>query len=145
MRGCWAAMVCSAGLRELLFDGAFVEDSILSWIARNSSKPGRLAGEETWVLHGSPEWSDQHIDEPPDSVLPEMLDAFHKATGVPVLPYTFATCHRWRYALPPDPLADRCLFDSTQLLGACGDWCLGPRVEAAWLSGARLAERILEH
>ncbi len=27
-------------------------------------------------------------------------------------------------------------------LGACGDWLLGPRVEAAWLSGHRLAMQI---
>ena len=29
-------------------------------------------------------------------------------------------------------------------LGACGDWCEGPRVEAAFLSGIALAAKIAE-
>ncbi|MEY3209703.1 MAG: hypothetical protein RIT28_184, partial [Pseudomonadota bacterium] len=27
--------------------------------------------------------------------------------------------------------------------GACGDWCVGPRVEAAYLSGVAMAGRVL--
>jgi predicted NAD/FAD-dependent oxidoreductase len=34
------------------------------------------------------------------------------------------------------------IFDPDRGLGLCGDWLIGPRVESAWLSGARLAERI---
>ncbi|MFO7904750.1 MAG: hypothetical protein R6U98_18945, partial [Pirellulaceae bacterium] len=51
--------------------------------------------------------------------------------------------HRWRYAWPPDPLEDRCLFDSSSGLGACGDWCSGPRVEGAFLSGTAAARHVL--
>jgi predicted NAD/FAD-dependent oxidoreductase len=49
----------------------------------------------------------------------------------------------WRYALPAEPLPDRCLFDGDTNIGACGDWCSGPRVEGAFLSGAAVAERLL--
>ena len=41
----------------LEFGGAFVHGSPLSWIARNSSKPGRDVEPETWVLHASSEWT----------------------------------------------------------------------------------------
>jgi predicted NAD/FAD-dependent oxidoreductase len=34
------------------------------------------------------------------------------------------------------------LFDAPSRLGVCGDWLVGPGVEAAWLSGTALAARI---
>ena len=51
--------------------------------------------------------------------------------------------HRWRYALPTVPIESRALWDGQASLGACGDWCGGPRVEGAFLSGAALAGRVM--
>jgi len=53
------------------------------------------------------------------------------------------TAHRWRYALPEEPLSERCVVDGDRKLGVCGDWCGGPRVEGAFLSGLALAESLL--
>jgi predicted NAD/FAD-dependent oxidoreductase len=52
--------------------------------------------------------------------------------------------HRWRYAFTAEALGKPFLWDRTSQLGACGDWCLGRRVEDAWRSGVDLAARILE-
>jgi len=49
-----------------------------------------------------------------------------------------ATAHRWRYARS-GAAGDGCLWNPNLRLGACGDWLIGPRVEAAWRSGRRLA------
>ena len=35
------------------------------------------------------------------------------------------------------------LYDSQLGLGICGDWCLDGRIEAAWISGRELAQRML--
>ena len=51
---CWALMVVFEHSLDLCFDGAFVQDAPLSWVARNSSKVGRGSA-ECWVLHASPE------------------------------------------------------------------------------------------
>ena len=150
MSGCWAAMLAFDDALDLAFDGAFVHESLLSWIARNDTKPGRdghsegQAGREAcWVLHASPDWTDRHIDDDASAVLPQLIDAFWQATGTRRREPSFATAHRWRFAIPPDPLEDRCLFDPELRVGACGDWCSGPRVEGAFLSGMAMGGRLL--
>jgi predicted NAD/FAD-dependent oxidoreductase len=145
MNGCWAVMPAFDRSLELPFDGAFVHDSRLSWIARNDSKPQRGGDWESWVLHASREWSDERLEEELNEVLPKLVDAFWQATGATLRTPNYAAGHRWRYAMPPEPLESRCLFDPQLRIGACGDWCSGPRVEGAFLSGAAVAGRVLAH
>ncbi len=139
---CWAAMMIFERQLDLPFDGAFVKDSPLSWIARNTSKPGRPE-DECWVLHGSPEWSARRVDDDGDEVVSALLSAFFTATGLKPQTPLFARAHRWRYSIAKNPLDDGCLWDAGLQIGACGDWCHGSRVEGAFLSGVELACRIL--
>lgn len=141
MSGCWAVMLGFSQALELPFDGAFVRDSPLSWVARDSSKPDRSSA-DCWVLHGSPGWSEAHRDDDPEIVIAQLLEAFHQATTYSGGKPMFTQAHWWKYALPVAPIPDPCLFDPTLRIGLCGDWCAGPRVEGAWLSGAALAEQI---
>jgi predicted NAD/FAD-dependent oxidoreductase len=143
MSGCWAVMVQFNRPLPVPFDGAFVADSPLGWIARNNSKPGRHAA-ECWVLHGSPEWSDAHLELAPEAARDLLLDAFWRATGLAASEPASAVAHRWRYALPKVVLDDSCFFDARLAVGACGDWCAGPRLEGAALSGLALADRVLD-
>ena len=145
MNGCWTAMLSFDMALGLRFDGACVHESPLSWLARNGSKPERGGGHESWVLHASPAWTSRCIEDEPDAVLPKLLHAFWQATGVRPRTPSYATAHRWRYALSPEPLDRRCLFDRELMIGACGDWCSGPRVEDAFLSGMAVAGRVLPH
>ena len=59
----------------------------LSWIARDSAKPGRAkpgrastanSAQETWVLHASSQWSEAHVDDDKSIVSEHMLAAFLK-------------------------------------------------------------------
>ncbi len=143
MAGCWAVLVAVDHSLQLPFDGAFVHDSPLSWIARNSAKPSRHAAPETWVLHASPAWSEQNLERDAAEVESELMAEFWKSIGVAPSPVTYSTAHRWRFALPTEPLDVRCLFDEQMSIGACGDWCGGPRVEGAFLSGSAAAGRLL--
>ncbi|QDU63297.1 hypothetical protein Pan216_41750 [Planctomycetes bacterium Pan216] len=144
MNGCWALMLAYAERLPVDFDGAFVHGSPLSWIARDSSKPGRDRSSERWIAHGSPEWSQRHLELEKEEIVERLLPIFADAVKVPAnTPPSFVTAHRWRYALPAEPLAEPYLWDDDERLGACGDWCDGPRVEGAYLSGLSLAERLL--
>jgi predicted NAD/FAD-dependent oxidoreductase len=127
---------------ELGFDGAFVHNSPLGWVARNASKPGRPDG-ETWVLHGTPEWSGQHLELEAEEAANRLLAAFRDAVGGLAEAPAHLEAHRWRFALPIKVVPDECLYDPALGLAACGDWCGGPRVEGAFLSGICAAKRVL--
>jgi predicted NAD/FAD-dependent oxidoreductase len=127
---------------ELSFDAAFVHGSPLAWVARNSAKPGRPTA-EAWVLHASPEWSREHLELDQGTAAQRLVDAFRNAVVGELLPAASVTAHRWRFALPENPLAEACLFDEQRALVACGDWAGGPRVEGAFLSGCAAAEGLL--
>lgn len=140
MKATWALMLAFAGPLDLDFDAAFVNDSPVSWISRNSSKPGRSGG-ETWVIHGAHAWSEKHVEREPDWVQAQLTAALVEQ-GLEVPEPSFSDLHRWRYAAPLDPLPEPCLWDPNLRIGACGDWCGGPRVEGAFLSGLAMAARI---
>ncbi len=118
------------------------DDSTIAWIARNASKPGRPNNAQTWVVHARPDWSRLHLNDDPQALIEPLLAHFRALTGIHAEPL-YATAHRWRYALVEEAVGQPCLFDRTQLFGACGDWCLGARVEAAFDSGAAMADALV--
>ena len=85
MRGGWALMLRFAAPVELPFDGAFVNEGPLRWIARNNSKPGR-GGRETWLLHATAEWSESHLDQSANEIAASLLPAFCQLGGPPRKP-----------------------------------------------------------
>ena len=144
MRGCWALMARYAQPLNLPFDGVFVNAGPLSWLARDSSKPGRLTAagpvKEVWALHGSAVWSEANLECAPEAVAQEMLAAFEALGGQAPDAYSI---HRWRYADCEQALDLGYAWDSAQQLGLCGDWLNGGKVEGAWMSGNGLAHTMV--
>lgn len=112
----------------------------IAWVARESSKPKRETLER-WTVQASPAWSQEHLEDNPLRVQDKLLKAFAEVTGIRADP-TFATVHRWHYAQTTKPLGASHLWDAKARIGACGDWCLGHRVEDAFLSGLELALKV---
>ena len=134
MQPCWAVMAAFLPALPLQFDAAFVNTGALSWIARDSSKPGRRRAMDCWVLHANAAWSEQHLEDTPEQVCAALLAEFADITGARVVP-AHASAHRWRYALGNrDDDIDGHYFDADLALGIAGDWCAGGRVEGAFLS-----------
>lgn len=141
---CWALMLHFEQLTGVQWDATFNTVGPLGFMARNSSKPEReLETGESLVLHATSEWSRAHLEETPEQVAPQLLDAFFATTGVRRLEPTFIKAHRWRYSTTARPLGEPCVWDASMRLAVCGDWCLGSRVEDAFLSGSAAAGRIL--
>lgn len=142
MDPCLAVMVAFERPYEVPFDGAFVNAGPLSWVCRNSSKPGRPSG-DAWVLHASPDWSRAYIEGDRGDIAEQLLRALEEATGEAAP----ATIHRdvmgWRFSAARPPLKDGAAFDAVAGLGVAGDWMNGSKVQGAWLSGRALAGRVL--
>ena len=138
---CWALLIgfaepIAADLAKV-GDAAFINGGRLAWIARESSKPERRAGER-WTVHAQSAWSVEHLDDDPEDIKTKLLRAFHDATGTIEQPI-YTAVHRWRYALARTSLSCDFLWDAERRIGACGDWCRGYRIEDAWLSGVAMA------
>lgn len=142
MTPCWAVMVAFESRVNVSWDGAFVHDSPLAWVARNSSKPGRSTETDCWVLHATPDWSAAHLEAAPDDVAKELVDAFSSAVAERLPAHCDLSAHRRRYSHGSTPDDRRVLFDCDSGLVVCGDWLAGGRIEGAFLAGIRAAEVI---
>lgn len=125
MTPCWSVLAAFADRLDVPWDGAFVHDSPLSWVARNSSKPGRPRDADCWVLHASPEWSAVHLEESADAVGPQLLMAFEMAVGRVLPEAVHQTVHRWRYSAGADPAARGVLFRRRERAGGVRRLAIG--------------------
>ncbi len=133
---CWT--VTAAFAERLPAGPDMVRDgAVVGWAARNSAKPGRPPV-EAWVIQAAPRWSAEHLEEDREAVTEALLAGFAAMVGIDLPPPLTVAAHRWRYARSGRTEV-RHLWNPDLRLGLCGDWLIGPRVEAAWLSGTSLA------
>ena len=141
---CWTLLLAfpqamQPGLTTLgpQWNAAFSTHHRIAWLARESSKPGRRQIER-WTVQASPEWSAEHLHDDPERVQAKLHRAFTDITGIHAEP-PYMAVHRWPYAKTLQALGQTHVLDDTNGLGLCGDWCLGHRVEDAFVSGLSLA------
>ena len=114
----------------------------IAWLARESSKPGR-GPVERWTVQASAAWSQEHLADDAPRVQAKLLKAFAEVTGIHAEP-GHIQAHRWLYAQTLTPLGRSHLWQPRLGVGLCGDWCLGHRVENAFVSGLELALALLK-
>jgi hypothetical protein len=141
---CWTLMLAfpqamQPGLSSLgpQWNAARSTHHRIAWLARESSKPGRDAIER-WTVQASAAWSQEHIQDDPARAEAKLIKAFSEVTGIRAEP-AHVDSQRWLYAKTVQPLGISHLWDAKKRLGVCGDWCIGHRVEDAFVSGLELA------
>jgi predicted NAD/FAD-dependent oxidoreductase len=141
---CWTALLAIEPASGFEFGGAFVNDHpALAWVAREDAKLTRPAGRgERWVLQATGRWSALQLNRSDDEAGALLAQAFAKRFNFGFRP-TFLSARRWLTAMPTNPLKDRFLWDAWAKIGAVGDWCGGPRIEGAFLSGRMLANAVV--
>lgn len=129
---CWTVML---GFDRAIDAPALIDrGGIIDRAARGLAKPAREGG-EAWTIHADADWSATHIEAERDWVAAQLTAALReRVAGLPAP--VFAAAHRWRYARSDGAGVGWYWGDG---LGACGDWLIAPRVEAAWVSGRALA------
>lgn len=141
---CWTVMLGYAAATAGP-DTLSPENSPISWLARENSRPGAAAGAAAspvaYTIHASPQWSLTHLEDSADRIITALQQTFQSLTGITATP-DYKRAHRWRYALVQTPLGQPCLWDPAQHLGLCGDWCLAGKLEAAYLSGQALGIKL---
>lgn len=150
---CWALMVGFERPVPCGFDYRECPSGPISWLARMSSKPGNPTTPDCWTAHASVDYSLSQLEAPAESVRQELLQHFLRlvqfepsTSGAPAAPRptpSLVRVHRWRYAKVEQSLDTNFLWDNDQRIGIAGDFCLGPRVECAFLSGLALGRHLL--
>ncbi len=109
----------------------------IAWLARESSKPGRGAVER-WTVQASAAWSQEHLGDDAARIQAKLQKAFAEVTGIHAEP-AHAQSHCWLQAQTTQPLGRSHIWQRALGVGLAGDWCLGHRVENAFISGLELA------
>ncbi|TRL35968.1 hypothetical protein FNA46_19110 [Rhizobium straminoryzae] len=140
MNGCFTLMLTLKEGTLPPAEAAQVEHPVISWIAANHGKPDRDTA-PALVVHANNRWADQHLEAPLETVRDSMMAACRTLCADFDWDAVLAIdIHRWRYANVETPLGQPFLLDNGLGLAACGDWCVGNRVEAAFLSATALAD-----
>lgn len=147
MKGAWALILQYERPLDIPFDSAFINHGPLSWISRDSAKPGRDNRVETWLLHATSNWSEENIEKTSDEVAAELIAAFCELkvpSDFQIQPPHAWSAHRWRFATTHPNLDIQSAWDDKAKVGLCGDWLDVGKIEGAWLSGRHLADAVYE-
>jgi hypothetical protein len=136
---CWTTMLAFSQTLAVSQD-CWRSEGPIGWAARNTAKPGRT-GPEAWVIQASPDWSRAWLEAEADEVTAQLSQALSDLLAIALPDPLSATSHRWRFARSGSE-GSGSIYDPARRLGLCGDWLIGPRIEAAWLSGTALAESL---
>jgi predicted NAD/FAD-dependent oxidoreductase len=143
MAPCWTAMMAFETPIGAASEAYRWTTGPLSWAGNDSSRPARTSPGQSWVVHASIDWSRDHLEADQQEAAQLLLNEFAAQLGCALPLPVHLEAHRWRSALVQQPLGLSCLIDEEIAAGACGDWCIAPRVEAAYESGRTLAHTML--
>jgi renalase len=152
---CWAVIAALETHPEPGWKGVEIDHPMLAWASLDHTKR-EVDAPPVLVLHATPAWSLEHLEQRPETVLAPLLHTAEGLLGAWVGKRLAAVAHRWRYALPTVTLPGSFLAQDN--LVVCGDWCAAPgnpleptgrgtpRVETAlesgWASALYLQERL---
>ncbi len=138
------------GPLDLEHDIVHFNDGCIELAVCDSSKPGRDDSRgDNWVVQATAEWSTNNFDADEGTIEKALEDRFSELMstlpGFTPRRVVVRDSRKWANARVSNAADEPCLFDKAHSIGACGDWCLGSYLAAAWVSGVCMANSIDEH
>lgn len=141
MNPCFSLMLGFDEFIDMGFDAASFTNSKLSWLALNSSKPGRVK-KNTIVAHSTVEYASLNLLKHHSEIIKELSYEIDQITDIKPDKAIFKNLHLWRYSISDLECNAKYFYDDKLNVYACGDWCYGNRVEGAFLSAYYLAKKL---
>ncbi len=141
MLGCYSLMLGFDQALALDWQAAYVSGADISWISNDSSKPGRPDC-YSLLVHSTNRWAENNIDADDEWVTARLCDELARVIDLDISQVEHVGLHRWRYANIGKQQGEGFLIDRENRLAAAGDWCIHGRIESAYLSALRLAQRL---
>ena len=138
---CFTLMLGFDSPLPMRWDAARVKSSALEWLVKGASLPGRSGA--TLLAHSSAQWASEHLTDSADMITAQLEQALQNLPELHLPPVASKTGHRWLYAELVQATTEPCYLDYILQLGACGDWGMGARVEAAFQSANILADQLI--
>ena len=144
--------------QEMVWDVAYVQDSILDRIFIEQQKPAHNELLPSITIHARNDWSEQHVDADMDTIKAQLLAAAKQALdwNADSTPSQI-DCHRWRYAATvnisntdsnntdANKEAVGILVDNEQQWIVSGDWCGQGNIESCYQMATQTVARIYAH
>ena len=140
---CFALMVGLSPEVQLSFDAALVKNSSIKWIAVNSTKTGRSM-HKALVVHSCNSWARDNLEGELSHIQDQLVGELAAVTGLSAGDFSHIDIARWRYAKVSEAAPQELYLNASLRIAACGDWCLGNRVEDAFLSAIGLSKKLVQ-
>jgi len=136
--------------QEMVWDVAYVQDSILDRIFIEQQKPAHDELLPSITIHARNDWSEQNVDADMDTIKAQLLAAAKQALvwNADSTP-SQVDCHRWRYAATvkvsntdANKEAVGILVDNEQQWIVSGDWCGQGNIESCYQMATQTVARI---
>jgi hypothetical protein len=114
------------------------DDHLLNLAVRQSA-----GGPGLWAVHSTHEFAETYLDVSAEEAGTRAASALMGLLGL-AWPVEVEASHRWRYALPENPVGGFWLGDRENRVVLIGDGIAGAGVERAWESGLRLAQLLVQ-
>ena len=108
----------------------------IGWAMCETARPTARQHRPALTIQADAQWSAAHTDDPPNTIIEQLIEKYQLATGCQIGRILHAHEHRWLYAkvTTPSP-ADATIYQKN--LAIAGDWLGGGRIEHAFISGQR--------
>ena len=121
------------------------KNNIVAWAANENSKNRFKSKTQLWTLQATEKWSKKNINKYKKNKKTQMriiLDQFEKLLEYKRKDNLFCNIHGWKYSYNKNPLKFKSYWSQKHMLGICGDWFSGPKIEDAFVSAKSLFKKI---